>query len=120
MAAMLLLAAPARAQFTPPAADAPDGAALFRRQCGTCHTLNPADPPRQGPHLRGVVGRMAGGVPGFKYSDGYAKAGFAWDEEHLDPYLANPQAVIPGSVMAYRQANPATRRTIIEYLKDQN
>lgn len=117
---LLLLATPAHAQFTPPAAaDPPDGATLFRRQCAACHATDPAAPPRQGPHLAGVMGRKAGAVPGYKYSDSYKTADFTWNEANLDPYLANPQAVMPGSVMAYRQNNPATRRAIIEYLKGQ-
>ena len=41
-------------------------------------------------------------------------------EAKLDAYLTNPQAAMPGSVMAYRQANPATRAAIIGYLKEQN
>ena len=76
-------------------------------------------PPRQGPHLQGVIGRKAGSVEGFKYSAGYADAGITWTPETLDPYLTNPQAVIAGSNMAYRQANAATRGTIIDYLKEQ-
>lgn len=102
-----------------PAAEPPDGATLFRRQCATCHALDPSAPARQGPHLAGVIGRRAGSVAGFKYSAGYATAGFDWDEANLDPYLTNPQAVIPGSIMAYRQANAGVRKTIIEYLKEQ-
>ena len=113
----LLCAAPALAQPGP--AEPPDGATLFRRQCAACHALQASAPPRQGPHLQGVMGRQAGSVDGFKYSAGFATAGFAWTEATLDPYLTNPQAVIAGSNMAYRQANAATRRTIIEYLKDQ-
>jgi cytochrome c len=97
----------------------PSPAALFRTQCGTCHVLNPADGPRQGPPLKGVVGRKPGAVEGFKYSGNYGAADFTWDPEHLDAYLADPQAVIPGSVMAYRQANPRTRATIIAYLQEQ-
>ena len=40
---------------------------------------------------------------------------------HVNPFamMLDPQAVIAGSNMAYRQANAATRRTIIEYLKEQ-
>ena len=105
--------------MTPPTAEPPDGATLFRRQCAAGQSLKATDPPRQGPHLAGVIGREAGSVPGFKYSAGYATAGFAWDEERLDPYLTNPQAVVPGSIMVYRQANAGIRRSIIEYLKDQ-
>jgi cytochrome c len=67
-----------------------------------------------------VFGRRAGSVPGFKYSDGVAAAAFDWDAQRLDTWLANPQAVIPGAVMAYRQPNSATRHTIIDWLKEQH
>ena len=97
-----------------------DGAVQFRNQCGTCHTLDPNAPARQGPMLRGVVGRAAGTVQGFKYSLHLQNAGFAWTEEKLDAYLTNPQAVVEGGMMPYRQAKGDVRRAVIAYLKDQN
>src|SRR5271167_1191465 len=104
------LAGSAHAQFALPAQTAaPDGATLFRNQCGTCHTLSAGEPIRQGPPLGGVFGRPAGSAPGFKYSPGFATAGFTWDAAHLDAWLTHPQTEIPGAVMAYRQANAATR-----------
>lgn len=96
-----------------------DGATLFRNQCAICHSLNPADPPRQGPLLKGVVGRQPGIVREYKYTPGYTGASWVWDDAHLDEYLTNPQAMIPGSTMVYRQANPDIRRRIIAYLKEQ-
>ena len=113
----LLLPVAAQAQF-PTEATKPTPAALFRTQCGTCHVLNASDGQRQGPPLSGVVGRKPGDVPGFKYSANYARADFVWDAEHLDAYLTNPQAVIPGSIMVYRQPNAQTRATIIAYLTE--
>lgn len=110
----------AHAQFSIPAAIPPDAATLFSRQCGTCHIATADGGPRQGPTLFGVVGRPAGSVPGFKYSAGYASSGLVWNETALDSYLANPQAMIPGSVMAYRQADAGVRRTIIDWLKDRH
>jgi cytochrome c len=94
------------------------GADLFNQQCGTCHSLNPADPPRQGPLLAGVYGRKPGSLSGFRYSAGYAAADFVWDETHLDPYLTDPQSVIAGSVMLYRQNDAGIRREIISFLKE--
>jgi len=114
---LLGLSAPVQAQMSAPA-DAPDGATLFRRQCATCHALQPGAA-RQGPHLAGVYGRKAGSVPGFNYSAGFAAADWAWDDARLDAYLTNPQAVIKGGVMGYRQAKPEVRQGIIAYLKEQ-
>ncbi len=126
-AALIMLIAPLRvgdAQIPLPTAPAaaPDPARLFTNQCGVCHTLDPNAAARQGPMLRGVVGRQAASLRGFRYSPGFAAsaAGVVWDEAKLDAYLTNPQAAMPGSVMAYRQANPATRAAIIGYLKEQN
>ncbi len=110
---------PTAAQFQVPALPPPDSATLFANQCGVCHSLNPADPPRQGPLLRGVFDRPAGSLRGFKYSPGFATAGFIWDEPHLDHWLTDPQVLIPGAVMLYKQADPKIRLAIIEYLKEQ-
>jgi cytochrome c len=94
-----------------------DGASLFKSQCGTCHTLDPAEPIRQGPPLKSVIGRRAGTYPGFHYSAGFAKADFAWDRAHLDAWLTDPQAVIPGAMMLYHQRDPAKRQAIIAFLE---
>ena len=98
----------------------PDGTTLFKQQCATCHTTNLSDPVRQGPSLFKIVGRPAGKADGFHYSAGFAKADFVWDDTRLDAYLANPQAMVPGSIMAYRQPKPETRAAIIAYLKELN
>jgi cytochrome c len=115
---LLLTGQAALAQFAPPVSK-PSPETLFRNQCGTCHSLNTADPPRQGPNLAGVVGRKAGSLPGFKYSVGFANADFVWDEGHLDAWLTRPQAVIPGAIMPYAQANADVRHSIIAYLEAQ-
>ena len=108
------------AQLSLPAAKSPDGAALFKQQCATCHTTNLSDALRQGPPLVQIVGRQAGKIEGFHYSPGLAQAGFTWDESRLDAWLTNPQAVIPDAIMTYRQAKAETRAAIIVYLKGLN
>jgi len=118
--AMVLVVLVADAQMPLPAAKPPDGATLFKQQCAVCHTLSQSEPMRQGPPLVKIVGRPAGKVDGFKYSEAISKADFAWDETRLNAWLTNPQAVIPGVNMVYRQAKPETRAAIITYLKEQN
>jgi cytochrome c len=114
----VLLVTTAYAQIPLPSATPPDGAMLFKQQCATCHTTNQTDPARQGPTLFKVVGRRAGSIDGFKYSSGFAKADFVWDEARLDDWIANPQVMIPGSMMAYRQTRPEVRAAVIAYLKE--
>ena len=118
--ASLLVVTMAGAQMPLPAAKPPDGTTLFKQQCATCHTINLSDAVRQGPSLLGIVGRSAGKADGFRYSAGFAKADFVWDEARIDAYLANPQATVPGSIMAYRQPKAETRAAIIAYLKELN
>jgi cytochrome c len=118
--AALLAVQIAEAQMPLPSAKPPDGPTLFKQQCATCHTTNSSDPVRQGPSLFKIVGRAAGKAEGFKYSAGLSAADFVWDEAKLDAWLTNPQAVIPGAVMAYRQVKPETRAVIIAYLKELN
>ena len=110
----------ASAQMPLPVAKPPDGATLFKQQCATCHTTNLSDPARQGPSLFKIVGKPAGKADGFRYSTGFVEAKFVWDDARLDAYLANPQAIVPGSTMAYRQPKVETRAAIIAYLKELN
>lgn len=113
----LTIGGAAWAQFDAPAPKPLTGEQQFQRQCGTCHTLNASEPPRQGPTLDHVFGRKAGSVKGYEYSSGFAKADWVWDDNHLDAWLTNPQAVIPGAAMPYRQAKPEIRAAVIGYLK---
>src|SRR6202790_4701947 len=98
----------------------PDGAALLKKKGAPSLSPNPPDVPREGPPLVQIIGRQAGKVEGFHYSSGLAQAGFNWDEGRLDAWLTNPQAVIPGAIMAYRQARAETRAAIITYLRGLN
>ena len=59
-------------------------------------------------------------MDGFHYSAGFAKADFVRDDTRLDAWLANPQTIIPGAIMAYRQPKAETRAAIIACLKELN
>ena len=113
--ASAVIVSQAGADFVDPAA----AEAQFKKSCGTCHVAEADAPPRQGPNLFNVVGRAAGGVPGFKYSPDFVTGGtgIVWDEATLDRWLTDPQAVIPGAIMPYKQADPDKRQLVIEYLK---
>ena len=91
--------------------------AQFLKSCGTCHATEPGAPSRQGPNLAGVYGRKAGRLQGFKFSAALAGADWTWDAASLDKWIENAQAMRPGVVMPYRQADPEKRAKIIEYLK---
>ncbi|MCC7275070.1 MAG: hypothetical protein IT561_20550 [Alphaproteobacteria bacterium] len=71
-----------------------------------------------GPGLHGLFGRVAGTGPGFAYSPAMRHAGFAWTEEVLDRFLADPRTVVPGNRMAFPGVRRAEdRAALIDFLK---
>ncbi|PWC35903.1 cytochrome c family protein [Azospirillum sp. TSO35-2] len=99
------------------AQDAEAGAKVFS-QCKACHTIEAGGPNRVGPNLHGIVGRKAGSVDGFAYSDAMKNAGTSWDEASLDTYLTDPKAARPGNKMAFAGVkNEQARKDLIAFLK---
>lgn len=95
-----LLSAPAFADAHLAATgDAAEGEAAFR-QCQACHVVENADgevlagrAAKTGPNLYGVVGRTAGTVEDFRYSDlivAAGEAGMIYDEANFVPYVMDP------------------------------
>ena len=95
-----------------------DGQIAFNNYCRTCHATDAGDN-RLGPSLAGVVGREAGAVSGFNYSQSLKNAGLTWDEARLDAFIANPDSVVPGNNMKpYTGIDDAkVRGAIIGFLK---
>lgn len=117
-AAVTATTEPAAAATTAAATTAAAGArpAAFN-QCVTCHAVEPGKN-SVGPSLFGVVGRQAGTVAGYAYSDANKNSHLTWDEATLDTYLTAPMKKIPGTKMAFAGiADPAKRKEVIEYLK---
>ncbi len=91
----------------------------FNDHCRECHSFV-KDDNRLGPSLYGVVGRKAGTLPGYAYSESLKDSGVTWDEPTLDKWIANPDAVISGNQMSPPYggvADAAIRKKIIAYLK---
>lgn len=98
------------------AADPETGGKLFRSQCTPCHSDQPGRN-MTGPSLSGVLGRGAGQVEGFRYSDANRKSGLTWDADTLERYLASPRGVVPGTLMTYPGLKDADKRaSLIAYL----
>ncbi len=84
------------------AGDAAKGENDFKK-CKACHSIVADDGTeiqkggKVGPNLYGVVGRAAGSVADFKYSDVMKEAGekgLVWDEEKLAAYLPDPSTFL--------------------------
>lgn len=82
------------------AADPDHGRAVFTAQCSVCHSTRKGQV-IVGPPLYGVVGRTAGSVTGFAYSNTMRAAGFVWTPDRLRAYLPAPRAYLPGVKMTY-------------------
>lgn len=101
------------------AQDAEQGAKVFKK-CMTCHTADDTTN-KIGPTLKGIVGRKAASVEGYKYSPAMlAKAaeGVVWDEATLTAYLPDPKKFVPGTKMVFPGLKkPEEVTNIIAYLK---
>lgn len=99
--------------------DAAAGKNVYKK-CVACHDVT-AEKNKVGPHLVGIIGRVAALAEGFKYSDALkAKGaeGFMWSEENLATYLKKPKDFIPGIKMAFAGIkDDAEIANLIAYLK---
>ena len=94
--------------------DAAHGAQVYRT-CGICHAL---DKNGAGPKHAGVFGRTAGTVPDYRYSPALQKSGIVWNDATLDKWLADPQAMVPGTKMFFNLDSAQDRADVIEFLKE--
>jgi cytochrome c len=79
-------------------ADAASEQQAFNNACRTCHVMREGDN-RLGPNLHKIIGRKAGSLPDYNYSSAMKEAGFVWDKEKLDRFIANPDEVVSGNSM---------------------
>jgi cytochrome c len=87
-------------------------------QCAVCHKVAKDGGNGVGPNLHGVIGKKAGIVEGYSYSDALKSSGLVWDEATLEKYIENTRGTVPGTKMVYAgQKDPAKRKEIIAWLK---
>ena len=111
---------------------AADGKKVFNK-CKACHSLQ-AGKNKVGPSLKGLVGRTAGAVEGYRYSKMLATAGqngLVWDDQNLAQYLENPQKFLKAylsekgakasgrSKMSFRLRKEKDAKAVIDYIKTQ-
>jgi cytochrome c len=116
LAAAIVLSTPIAA----PAVHAQDAAAGEKvfLLCRACHQIGPNAHNLVGPELNGVIGRKAGSVPGYNYSEANKKSGITWTDKELTAYIKNPQGIVPGTKMAFAGIPNETRiKNLIAFLK---
>ena len=82
------------------AQDAAAGEKVFA-VCKACHQVGNIAKNAVGPVLNGLIGRKAGSVEGYNYSEPNKKSGITWDEATFSEYIKDPKAKIPGTKMAF-------------------
>jgi cytochrome c len=118
-AAVMTIAGQAYAEGDPAA-----GEQVFKK-CAVCHAVDASkNKGKQGPLLAGVIGRVPGTFPDFKYSKAmvdFGASGKVWDEATLGSYLVDPKGVVPGTKMAFAglkgSKGPEDVANVIAYLK---
>ncbi|HET9340478.1 MAG TPA: c-type cytochrome [Casimicrobiaceae bacterium] len=86
--------------------DAAAGAVVYER-CAACHALAYD---RTGPRHCGLLGRRAGSVAAFPYSEAMKRSGLVWNADTLDRFLAAPLVAVPGTSMGYAGVADAKER----------
>jgi cytochrome c len=102
------------------AQDAEAGKKVFVK-CAPCHSIGPGAKNKVGPEQNGLVGRKAGSVEGFNYSEAMKNSGITWDETSLDEYLTDPKKKVPGNKMVFPGIKDELQRgDLIAYLASFN
>lgn len=116
---LIMLASIATASAQSPSTE--NGAVVFKK-CRACHLVGDAAKHAVGPHLNNVVGRNAGSIDGYIFSDNLrelGQGGFTWSEEQLNRYLENPKSIVPRGKMAFPGIpSLEDRADVIAYLKN--
>jgi cytochrome c len=107
----------ALSQAVSAAGDPARGAKVFQA-CAACHSVKPDDH-MTGPSLAHIWERKAGTAADFlRYSDAIKAANIVWTQGALDKWLADPNALIPGTSMTFQGLREAgDREDVIAYLK---
>jgi cytochrome c len=115
-------AAPAAATFSfakvveaLPKASVENGQSTFKK-CTACHTPEKGGANRVGPNLWGVIGRKAGGVAGFAYSD-VMKAQPEWSFEKLAAFINNPKSIAGTKMVFAGISDPTEMADLLAYMR---
>ncbi len=111
---VLAFAAGGAAAQDVPTGDPKAGEAVYAR-CFACHALAYN---RTGPKHCGLLGRRAGSVGDFEYSNAMKRANWVWDRKTLDRFLADPLKTVPGTTMGYAGVKARQERAdLIAYIE---
>ena len=83
-----------------PAADVDNGKTIWNK-CRACHQVGENAKNLVGPVLNGLIGRKAGTIEGYNYSEANKNSGIVWDDATFREYIKNPKTKIPNTKMVF-------------------
>lgn len=89
--------------------------AMVSSKCVACHAFDSRDN-HVGPHLVGVLGRRAGGLADYAYSDAMRQSGLVWDTQNLKQFVMGPQQFVVGTNMGVSPLSEAEADELVSYL----
>ena len=99
------------------AQDLENGKAVWNK-CRACHQVGENARNLVGPALNGLIGRKAGTVEGFDYSEANKNSGIVWDDATFREYIKNPKAKIPNTKMVFvGLSDPQDIEDLLAFLK---
>jgi len=105
-------------QFSLLQAEQAAGRRIFSDHCASCHMQKSGAQVVFGPSLAGVVGRRAGSLKEFPYSEALKKSGLVWTEDNLRKWIADSKQMIPNTLMPHVSiSDSAEQLYLVAYLK---
>jgi len=96
------------------------GEKVFKK-CKACHQVGDNAKNRTGPQLNDLMGRVVGGLNGFKYSKALISLGdegVVWNDETIAAFLENPKAYAKGTKMSFNGLKKESDiESVTEYLR---
>ncbi|WP_120502223.1 c-type cytochrome [Roseovarius sp. EL26] len=96
-----------------------NGERQFMRKCSICHALTPPPSRKAGPTLYNVMGRRAGTVSGYNYSETLQGSDIVWSDDTINALFdEGPDHYIPGSKMPMQRITETQdRQDLIDFLR---
>lgn len=93
------------------------GETLFKESCRRCHAPD-ADRASYGPALEDVIGRAAGSISDYDYSQALKSSGFVWTRGALRAWMEDNTGFLPGTKMRHVGiSDPTVQDFILTYLE---
>ena len=96
-----------------------DGKKIFKK-CTACHSIAKGGANKIGPALWGVLGRKAGSISDYKYSNAMATHAKPWSLEEMNGFLIKPKDWIKGTKMSFIGLKKDTDRAAVILYMNQN